>query len=76
MRSKYATEYPSISTRDCHIYMYCVQLKVGGLIWSRDQRDIPTENPSGNVGAGAFVLSTELFECANQIVTCPIITRW
>ena len=32
------------------------------------------ENPSGNVGldSGAFLLTTELFERANQIVACPI----
>ena len=32
------------------------------------------ENPTGNVGlnCGAFLLTTELFECANQIVACPI----
>ena len=35
------------------------------------------ENPSGNVGlnSGAFLLTTELFEHANQIVVYPI-TRW
>ena len=39
-----------------------------------DQPDIPTESPSGNVGidSGAFLLTTELFERANQIVACPI----
>ena len=33
------------------------------------------ENPSGNVGldSGAFLLTTELFGRANQIVVCPII---
>ena len=32
------------------------------------------ESPSGNVGlnSGAFLLATELFEHANQIVACPI----
>ena len=32
------------------------------------------ESPSGNVGldSGAFLLTTELFERANQIVACPI----
>ena len=32
------------------------------------------ESLSGNVGfdSGAFLLMTELFECANQIVACPI----
>ena len=32
------------------------------------------ENPSGNIrlDSGAFLLMTELFECANQIVACPI----
>ena len=32
------------------------------------------ENPSGNVGlySGAFLLTTELFERANQIAACPI----
>ena len=33
------------------------------------------ESPSGNVelNSGAFLLTTELFECTNQIVACPII---
>ena len=33
------------------------------------------ENSSGNVrqDSGAFLLTTELFERANQIVACPII---
>ena len=33
-----------------------------------------TESPSGNVGldSGAFLLTTELFEHANQIAVCPI----
>ena len=41
---------------------------------SRDQPDIPTESPSGNVGLdpGAFLLTTVLFERANQIAACPI----
>ena len=41
---------------------------------SHDQPEKPTENPSGNVrqDSGAFLLTTELFECANQIVACPI----
>ena len=32
------------------------------------------ESLSGNVGldSGAFLLTTELFECANQIAACPI----
>ena len=38
------------------------------------------ENPSGNVrqDSGAFLLTTELFESANQIVACPIplATHW
>ena len=34
----------------------------------------PTENPSGKVrlDSWAFLISTELFEPANQIVACPI----
>ena len=41
---------------------------------SRDQPETPTENPSGNVRqhSGAFLLTAELFERANQIVACPI----
>ena len=43
--------------------------------------DIPVEgSPSGNVGLdyGAFLLRTELFKRANQIVACPITgaTHW
>ena len=32
------------------------------------------ESLSGNVGldSGAFLLTTELFQCANQIAACPI----
>ena len=37
-------------------------------------------SPSGNVGldSGAFLLRTELFECANQIVACLItgVAHW
>ena len=38
------------------------------------EKKLPTENPSGNVGldSGAFLLTMELFECANHIVACPI----
>ena len=41
---------------------------------SRDHPDIHTESPSGNVGldSGGFLITTELFERANQIVACPI----
>ena len=41
---------------------------------SRDQPEKPMENLSGNVRqhSGAFLLITELFERANQIVACPI----
>ena len=41
---------------------------------SRDQPEKPTENPSGNVrlDSRAFLILTELFECANQIVPSQI----
>ena len=41
---------------------------------SRDQPEKPTENPSGKVrlNSGAFLLTMELFEHANQIVACLI----
>ena len=48
--------------------------------FTRDQLEKPTENPSGNVRLdfGAFLISMELFECANQIVACPItlVAHW
>ena len=42
------------------------------LVTSR--KNLPTENPSGNVrqDSGAFLLTTELFERVNQIVARPI----
>ena len=47
---------------------------------SCDQLDIPTESLSGNVGlnSGDILLTTELFERANQIVACPItgVAHW
>ena len=41
------------------------------------QLDIPVESQSDNVGldSEAFPLTTELFECANQIVACPMLVQ-
>ena len=55
-------------------YLSSTRLTQEWLKLLRDQPDIPTESPSGNVGldSGAVLLTMELFECANQIVVCPI----
>ena len=44
------------------------------MVTCRVQPEKPSENPFGNVrqDSGAFLLTTELFEHANQIVVCPI----
>ena len=42
--------------------------------WSRDQPEVPMENPSGKVRLDSwpFLISRELFERASQVVACPI----